>query len=84
MIRKTKHIKRLIRNNHGHLEPASEFVTLDDIFYKLHKYEDMEQKEKVNDIMIRVMVPEDYDQVYRLWCGIKGFGIRSMDDSKYL
>ena len=42
----------------------------------------MEQKEKVADILIRVMVPEDYDQVYRLWCGIKGFGIRSMDDSK--
>ena len=30
---------------------------------------------------IRVMVPEDYDQVYRLWCGIEGFGIRSVDDS---
>jgi len=35
----------------------------------------MEQKEKGNDILIRVMVPEDYEQVYRLWCGIKGFGI---------
>ena len=32
--------------------------------------------------MIRVMTPEDYDKVYHLWCGIKGFGIRSMDDSK--
>ena len=42
----------------------------------------MGQKENGNDIILRVMVPEDYDQVYRLWCGIKGFGIRSMDDSK--
>ena len=41
----------------------------------------MEQKEE-KDILLRVMVPEDYDQVYRLWCGIKGFGIRSMDDSR--
>ena len=31
---------------------------------------------------IRVMLPTDYDQVYRLWCGIKGFGIRSVDDSR--
>ena len=42
----------------------------------------MEQKENGNDIILRVMVPEDYDQVYRLWCGIKGFGIRSIDDSR--
>lgn len=31
---------------------------------------------------IRTMTLEDYDQVYRLWSGIKGFGIRTMDDSK--
>ncbi len=43
---------------------------------------EMEQKENENGIFIRVMAPEDYDRVYRLWCGIKGFGIRSMDDSK--
>lgn len=32
--------------------------------------------------MIRIMVPEDYDQVYALWKNIEGFGIRSIDDSK--
>lgn len=31
---------------------------------------------------IRVMIPEDYDNVYELWMGIHGFGIRSIDDSK--
>ena len=61
MIRKTKHIKRLIRNNHGHLEPASEFITLDDIFYKLHKYEDMEQKEKVMEVHDAYWVKFTYD-----------------------
>lgn len=24
----------------------------------------------------------DYEAVYKLWCEIKGFGIRSIDDSK--
>lgn len=33
-------------------------------------------------IEIRVMKPEDYDGVHALWMTIKGFGIRSMDDSK--
>ncbi|MEE1027633.1 MAG: GNAT family N-acetyltransferase [Agathobacter sp.] len=28
------------------------------------------------------MLPEDYDEVYNLWMGIHGFGIRSIDDSK--
>ncbi len=32
--------------------------------------------------MIRVMKPEDYDGVYQLWKSIKGFAIRSADDSK--
>lgn len=32
--------------------------------------------------MIRTMTIEDYDQVYALWKTIKGFGIRSMDDSR--
>ncbi|MEE1085586.1 MAG: GNAT family N-acetyltransferase [Schaedlerella sp.] len=32
--------------------------------------------------MIRAMKIEDYDQVYALWMTIKGFGIRSIDDSK--
>ena len=32
--------------------------------------------------MIRVMTIEDYDEVYALWKKIRGFGIRSIDDSK--
>jgi len=32
--------------------------------------------------MIRVMTIEDYSSVYALWKKIKGFGIRSVDDSK--
>lgn len=32
--------------------------------------------------MIRTMTIEDYDGVYALWMSIKGFAIRSMDDSK--
>ena len=31
---------------------------------------------------IRVMTLEDCDEVYALWMGIHGFGIRSIDDSK--
>ena len=31
---------------------------------------------------IRKMTVEDYDQVYALWKTIKGFGIRSIDDSR--
>lgn len=34
------------------------------------------------DIVIREMKIEDYEGVYALWKSIKGFGIRSMDDSK--
>jgi len=32
--------------------------------------------------MIRAMTIEDYEGVYELWMQIKGFGIRSIDDSK--
>lgn len=32
--------------------------------------------------MIRVMTMEDYDGVRELWMKIKGFGIRSIDDSR--
>jgi len=32
--------------------------------------------------MVRIMCPEDYDDVFTLWKKIKGFAIRSMDDSK--
>ncbi len=35
-----------------------------------------------NEINIRPMAEEDYEKVYGLWKTIKGFGIRSMDDSK--
>ena len=34
------------------------------------------------DILIRTMELEDYEQVYKLWTEIKGFGIRSIDDSQ--
>ena len=34
------------------------------------------------DIIIREMTIRDYDQVYGLWTEIKGFGIRTVDDSK--
>ena len=33
-------------------------------------------------MMIRVMTIDDYDEVYALWKKIKGFGIRSIDDSR--
>ena len=32
--------------------------------------------------MIRTMTIEDYDEVRSLWMTIKGFGIRSVDDSR--
>ncbi|EOS24341.1 hypothetical protein C806_02383 [Lachnospiraceae bacterium 3-1] len=38
--------------------------------------------EKKEEIIIRPMVEEDYPKVYGLWKTIKGFGIRSVDDSK--
>ena len=34
------------------------------------------------EIKIRPMTIEDYDEVYALWMTIKGFGIRSIDDSQ--
>ncbi|EPB0943549.1 GNAT family N-acetyltransferase [Campylobacter upsaliensis] len=30
---------------------------------------------------IRAMQEQDYEKVYALWCEIKGFGLRSIDDS---
>ena len=33
-------------------------------------------------IMVRLMTIEDYDQVRALWMTIKGFAIRSIDDSR--
>lgn len=34
------------------------------------------------DILIREMTVRDYDQVYKLWTEIKGFGLRTVDDSR--
>lgn len=34
------------------------------------------------EIKIRAMTIKDYDDVYRLWMKIQGFGIRSIDDSR--
>lgn len=34
------------------------------------------------EVQIRAMTIEDYDRVYALWKSIKGFGIRSIDDSR--
>ena len=34
------------------------------------------------DILIREMSPDDYDKVYALWLTIRGFGLRSIDDSR--
>lgn len=43
----------------------------------------MEWKDKsIALVSIRAMEEEDYDKVFRLWKTIKGFGIRSMDDSR--
>ena len=36
----------------------------------------------MNDYTIRPMAIEDYEEVYALWTHIRGFGIRSIDDSK--
>lgn len=35
-----------------------------------------------SEFIIRTMQIEDYDQVYALWMTIKGFSIRSIDDSR--
>ena len=43
----------------------------------------MELKSKsIASVSIRAMEEQDYDKVYGLWKTIKGFGIRSMDDSR--
>ena len=44
----------------------------------------MDNTNKEKDWFLRPMVPEDYDKVHKLWVGIKGFGIRSIDDSREL
>lgn len=36
----------------------------------------------MSGICVRNMLPEDYCNVYKLWCSVKGLGIRSIDDSE--
>lgn len=36
----------------------------------------------MNQIEVRTMTIEDYDGLFSLWMTIKGFGIRSIDDSR--
>ncbi len=37
---------------------------------------------KETETAIRVLTIDDYEELYRLWTGIHGFVIRSLDDSK--
>lgn len=37
---------------------------------------------KDKELTLRIMTEADYDEVYQLWMSIRGFGIRSMDDSR--
>lgn len=39
-------------------------------------------KRERSNVMIRTMTIEDYNQVHDLWMTIRGFAIRSMDDSR--
>ena len=41
-----------------------------------------EENMRQDEIIIRAMEIEDYDQVRSLWMTIRGFGIRSIDDSR--
>lgn len=36
----------------------------------------------MQDIEIRPMIMDDYDEVFEMWQSISGFGIRSVDDSR--
>ncbi len=40
------------------------------------------QQETQQEVLIRQMEIEDYEKVHELWMTIRGFGIRSIDDSK--
>ena len=39
-------------------------------------------KVTIEEIHIRPMIIEDYDEVFEMWQSISGFGIRSVDDSR--
>lgn len=43
---------------------------------------EMNEIKQTNQIKIRTMEIDDYEQVRDLWMTIKGFAIRSLDDSK--
>ena len=41
-----------------------------------------DNQEQIPEVVITPMVPEDYDEVRALWLTIRGFGIRTLDDSR--
>ena len=41
-----------------------------------------EQKQLKKEFTVRTMTPEDYEGLRALWMTIRGFGIRSLDDSR--
>lgn len=43
---------------------------------------DKHEKTETIDYQIRAMTAEDYEQVYSLWTSIRGFAMRSIDDSR--
>ena len=47
--------------------------------YSLQIWEERVREERM---IIRIMTIDDYDQVWHLWSEIKGFGIRTLDDSR--
>ena len=47
--------------------------------YELRIWEERVREERM---IIRTMTIDDYDQVWHLWSEIKGFGIRTLDDSR--
>ena len=40
------------------------------------------KKDKKMDVKVRTMTIEDYEGIYELWMKIKGFAMRSIDDSR--
>lgn len=64
MIRKTKHIKSLVRNDHGHLDLFSESVTIDDVLLKLYRYEQMERNEMIMEVADAGWYKYSYDGKY--------------------
>lgn len=46
------------------------------------KEKDWEETMNKKDFTVRAMTIDDYDGVYRLWMSIRGFAMRSIDDSR--